>query len=144
MTFEEWWAKQPKDPTKHISPREAWKAATLVEREACAKVCEELMACDEYDPGESFADAIRNRSNAEPTTEKQMDKKITTYAEFMAEAERLDPEGFARARNVKLTCEQILAWADRNDIARSLMELRCMVEDARSLTPNAARTGAAD
>ena len=25
--FYEWWAKQPKDPTKPISPREAWNAA---------------------------------------------------------------------------------------------------------------------
>ena len=54
----------------------------------------------------------------------------------MAEAERLDPEGFTRARRTTLTCEQILAWADRNDIARSLTDLRCMVEDARSLMPD--------
>lgn len=33
------------------------------EREACAKVCEDLSAYQEYDPGESFAAAIRMRSN---------------------------------------------------------------------------------
>lgn len=27
MTFDEWWALQPKDPTKPIDPRMAWEAA---------------------------------------------------------------------------------------------------------------------
>lgn len=33
------------------------------EREACAKVCEELWGVDQYDPGSSCADAIRARGN---------------------------------------------------------------------------------
>ena len=64
-----------------------------------------------------------------------MSKKIETYVEFMAEAKRLYPKGFARARQAKLTSEQILAWADRNAVDRSLSALTCMIEDARSLTP---------
>ena len=36
MTFDEWWAKQPKDPTRPVDPRMAWEAATLEERAACA------------------------------------------------------------------------------------------------------------
>ena len=27
MTFDEWWARQPKDPTQPIGPRMAWNAA---------------------------------------------------------------------------------------------------------------------
>jgi len=27
MTFDEWWAKQPKDPTEPITPRMAWDAS---------------------------------------------------------------------------------------------------------------------
>ena len=60
MTFEEWYKINCYDG---YCARAAWNASTLVEREACAKVCEELIACDEDDPGESFAKAIRNRSN---------------------------------------------------------------------------------
>ena len=63
MTFEEWHKINCYDG---YCARAAWNAATLVEREACAKVCEELMACDEDDPGESFAEAIRIRSNEAP------------------------------------------------------------------------------
>ena len=47
---------------------EWWKVllerAVLEEREACAKVCEELDSYIEDDPGESYADAIRMRSNS--------------------------------------------------------------------------------
>lgn len=38
----------------------------------------------------------------------------------------------------KLSHEQILAWAERNDVQGSIGELRSMIEDARSLTPNSA------
>ena len=66
MTFEEW--LDGNEVVSELKPawiadaHIVWDAATLAEREACAKVCEELIACDEYDPGESFAEAIRNRS----------------------------------------------------------------------------------
>ena len=75
MDFNEWWAQQPKDPTKPITPRMAWEAATRIEREACAKLCDER-ASREYDMNFDFvewdticranelaADAIRIRSN---------------------------------------------------------------------------------
>lgn len=39
-------------------------AAINAEREACAKVCEDLDLYQEDDPGASFAAAIRMRSNA--------------------------------------------------------------------------------
>ena len=74
MTFEEWLEGDEGvlmfglklRPEWIAGARIGWDAATLVEREACAKVCEELMACDEDDPGESFAEAIRIRSNEAP------------------------------------------------------------------------------
>lgn len=66
MTFDEWWAKQPKDPTKPISLREAWEAAEKQEREACAIVCdvlaEDIMMSSEQD-ARYCAEAIRMRSN---------------------------------------------------------------------------------
>ncbi len=37
--------------------------AVLAERERCARLCEELSAFDMYDPGQTYADAIRK----EPT-----------------------------------------------------------------------------
>ena len=36
------------------------------EREACAKTCDDLLAYDDYNPGISFALAIRMRSFVEP------------------------------------------------------------------------------
>ncbi len=42
----------------------AFKAGAKVEREACARLCEELISYDEDDPGTSYADAIRARSKA--------------------------------------------------------------------------------
>jgi len=39
------------------------EAAILAEREACAKVCEELLMWNEDDPGSSAAKAIRARGN---------------------------------------------------------------------------------
>jgi len=39
MTFEEWRDEQPNQRYGE-AVREAWNAATLAEREACAKVCE--------------------------------------------------------------------------------------------------------
>lgn len=35
--------------------------ATIAEREACAKVCEDLISFDMDDPGQTAADAIRSR-----------------------------------------------------------------------------------
>ena len=43
MTFDQWWANQDfctSNPEVHA--RNAWIAATMTEREACAKVCEQL------------------------------------------------------------------------------------------------------
>ena len=39
------------------------KQAILAEREACAKVCDELLMWNEDDPGSSAAKAIRARGN---------------------------------------------------------------------------------
>jgi len=49
MTFDEWLAMQPKgDPTKPITPRMAWDAATRAEREACAAIADtRAMRCEE-------------------------------------------------------------------------------------------------
>ena len=40
----------------------AWDAAVLAEREACAKVCEDLDAWNMDDPGSTAAEAIRART----------------------------------------------------------------------------------
>lgn len=71
MTFEEWWAAQPKDPTKPITPRMVWDAATQAEREACAAMIErtDLSGAPNEMKGWlarmilAYADAIRARSN---------------------------------------------------------------------------------
>ena len=42
----------------------------------------------------------------------------------------------------KLSDEQILAWAERHDVGGTLTDLRCMIEDAATLTPNAEVTRA--
>lgn len=46
MTFEEWWANWSPEPVKDEYERtlakRAWEAATKAEREACAKVCENM------------------------------------------------------------------------------------------------------
>ena len=52
---------------QEAAPNELYKYAfarlvAAAEREACAKVCEELDAWNEDDPGSSAADAIRARS----------------------------------------------------------------------------------
>ena len=71
MTFEEWWVDRHginwkayyTDSAKEAA-EEAWEAATLAERESCAKVCEDH-AEDAWDhEGGSLwcADAIRARS----------------------------------------------------------------------------------
>lgn len=68
MTFEGWIAKMraarkvPFGTAYESFAREAWMAAKKVERESCAKVCEEL---DTYEPEirQECADAIRKRSN---------------------------------------------------------------------------------
>lgn len=39
MEFNEWWSRQPKDPTKPITPKMVWDAATLIEREKCKIDC---------------------------------------------------------------------------------------------------------
>jgi len=41
--------------------RQCAMEAALAEREECAKVCEELIAFDMDDPGQTAADAIRSR-----------------------------------------------------------------------------------
>ncbi len=44
MTFEEWVAKEGWDSGANLfCAEQAWKAATLVEREACAKLCEDIV-----------------------------------------------------------------------------------------------------
>jgi hypothetical protein len=64
MTFDEWFNSAPhrkKYTTDHpvyLAALEAWEAA----HEACAKLCEELNAWNEDDPGSSAAAAIRARS----------------------------------------------------------------------------------
>jgi hypothetical protein len=79
MTFEEWWAQQPKDVTRPIGPREAWEAATAIERMACADLCQRagdtFLAQERFMPDNQKADAgqvagacrfaILARSNAE-------------------------------------------------------------------------------
>ena len=44
MTFEEWWLSQPLDIRKMgptmVDVKAAWDAATKVERDRCAQVCE--------------------------------------------------------------------------------------------------------
>ena len=42
--------------------QQAVMEATLAEREACAKACDELDTYDEFDPGSSYAEAIRART----------------------------------------------------------------------------------
>lgn len=61
-----------KSMTIPVTQEQVVKFAKLVaaaEREACAKACEDLTAYQEDDPGESFAAAIRMRSNAIHTSE---------------------------------------------------------------------------
>lgn len=72
MDFDKWWAQQPKDPTKPITPRMAWDAATKAEREACAKLCDELPAPPGTTSFSSYevatmdcGEAIRMRANVE-------------------------------------------------------------------------------
>ena len=47
MTYQEWISKQYEDgrgPCWQPSTRDAWEAATLAERERCAKLCDEIEA----------------------------------------------------------------------------------------------------
>lgn len=39
------------------------------------------------------------------------------------------------SENTKLSDEQIVAWAERHDVSGPIVDLRCMIEDARSLLP---------
>lgn len=68
MEFEEW--KNTQEAFTCVATSDfaevwmtAYRAGEKAEREACAKVCEDLNAYDEYDPNKSFATAIRQRSN---------------------------------------------------------------------------------
>ena len=43
VDFDTWWQHQPKnDPTKPITHRMVWEAAAKIEREECAKICDQL------------------------------------------------------------------------------------------------------
>ena len=37
--------------------------------------------------------------------------------------------------SARLSDEQIVAWAERHDVRGHITDLRCMVEDARTLAP---------
>lgn len=78
MTFDEWWQQEPVSDFSGVQASHveaAWNAAVLAEREACAKVCEELEMSEDMLKknqdttvgweGGSFdcADAIRARSD---------------------------------------------------------------------------------
>lgn len=81
MTFDEWWVDQHGQNWRAIfthsakdAAEESWNAATKVEREACAKVCENtitdaiLGGNKEYNTGREMgaivcANKIRMRSN---------------------------------------------------------------------------------
>jgi hypothetical protein len=76
MTFEEFLAKKVATAQEYACgitvneediARDAWEAATRNEREACAKVCENLYKKDGdyWQDGEAFATAIRARSEVE-------------------------------------------------------------------------------
>ena len=38
MNFDEWWGRQPKGPTRPITPRMAWDAAMLEERDRWRRI----------------------------------------------------------------------------------------------------------
>jgi hypothetical protein len=70
MTFNQWWgslkwsyaARIFMEPIGRLFAEMAWNAAVRAEREACAKVCDELhYAADAY--GAQCAAAIRARGN---------------------------------------------------------------------------------
>jgi hypothetical protein len=69
MTFEEWWDNKYADPVMCRLRRvaqESWDAATKVEREECAKLCESEKRNGEYQYNNAVqdcADSIRMRSN---------------------------------------------------------------------------------
>lgn len=83
MDFESWWKKSSLEGSVHMSyyldAEAAWKAATLAERERCAKVCDRIASSAEeeakgsdlfygsdqwyggaVDAAEECANAIRN------------------------------------------------------------------------------------
>ncbi len=67
MTFDEWIKEQPEGVAAcdHVTfGRMVWEAATKVEREECAKVCESLfdMEDDSCNEADKCAAAIRARS----------------------------------------------------------------------------------
>ena len=52
-TFDDWWATlTTREQARMVKEdtRKAWEAATAIEREACAKLCE-AMECRTYDKG---------------------------------------------------------------------------------------------
>jgi len=67
--FNIWWDVEPliaANPYTVNTPIywawEGWQAATLAERDACAKVCEEFGKTLEVDTGQNFAEEIRART----------------------------------------------------------------------------------
>ena len=69
MTFDEWLSRTvPLDPAQQLVAKCAWEAATKAEREACAKVCDDIANATEpddfaLDAVNEAAAAIRLRSN---------------------------------------------------------------------------------
>jgi hypothetical protein len=69
MTFDEWLSRTvPLDPAQQFVAKCAWEAATKAEREACAKVCDDIANATEpddfaLDAVNEAAAAIRLRSN---------------------------------------------------------------------------------
>lgn len=63
LNFKTWWDKSVFScglPLHQSTARAAWEAATLAERERCAKVCEEIVKADHLKIiGKAFAEAIR-------------------------------------------------------------------------------------
>lgn len=68
-------------------------------------------------------------------------KLVWDYANDEAVPEEEMPQGSKRhaeserAKWTKLSAEQVAAWGTRHDVQGSLADLRCMIEDARSLSP---------
>ena len=68
--FEHWWYHEGSQGPNGMDLEEhckrmcqiAWSNGAFVEREACAKVCEDLDAWNMDDPGSSASKAIRARS----------------------------------------------------------------------------------
>ena len=63
MTFDEWWKDHGIEfatPYEKNAAKKTWQAATLVEREECAKVCDNEASIEGI--AQKCADAIRARN----------------------------------------------------------------------------------